>query len=192
MKNNWMFAIALFATAGISHADNLCAINPYTKAEAEQGRIAGMTWTAPETDHDFPGRATDERSALQAWLDFHRGTLLWKCAGLTHEQLSIRSVEPSTLSLLGLVRHMAEVEAWWFRTFVTGEKAHGFFGEDEDDFEKLDSIQGYAFLPVDERPAPEQIGGDDGWFGPAQTPTQACMASAPSSRLVPGAGMVRI
>jgi hypothetical protein len=106
-----------------------------------QGRIALMTWTAPETDHDFPGRATDERSALQAWLDFHRGTLLWKCAGLTHEQLSIRSVEPSTLSLLGLVRHMAEVEAWWFRTNLTGVAAHGFFGEDGDeDFDNLDQV----------------------------------------------------
>ena len=101
-----------------------------------------MTWTAPDVAHAFPGRATDERSALQEWLDFHRQTLLWKCAGLTHEQLSIRSVEPSSLSLLGLVRHMAEVEAWWFRSNLTGVHAHGFYGPDdnlEGDFEDLDA-----------------------------------------------------
>jgi Protein of unknown function (DUF664) len=44
---------------------------------------------------------------LAGWLDFHRATLEMKCAGLTPAQLATRSVEPSTLSLLGLVRHMA-------------------------------------------------------------------------------------
>ena len=100
-----------------------------------------MTWTAPAVEHAFPGRGADERTALQSWLDFHRQTLLWKCAGLTHEQLSTRTVEPSSLSLLGLVRHMAEVEAWWFRTNLTGVSAHGFFGADgDDDFDLLDQV----------------------------------------------------
>ncbi len=67
-------------------------------------------WSAPT-----PGRILGERPALQAWLDFHRGTLLHKCAGLTAEQLTERAVPPSRLSLLGLVRHMTEVERWWFR-----------------------------------------------------------------------------
>ncbi len=52
---------------------------------------------------------------LETWLDFHRETLLWKCSGLTPEQLRQRAVEPSTLSLLGLVRHMSDVERVWFR-----------------------------------------------------------------------------
>jgi mono/diheme cytochrome c family protein len=56
MKNNWMFAIALFATAGISHADNLCAINPYTKAEAEQGRIAFESRCALCHQYNLTGR----------------------------------------------------------------------------------------------------------------------------------------
>jgi hypothetical protein len=43
---------------------------------------------------------------LDPWLDFHRATLLTKCDGLTDQQLKIRSVPPSSLSLLGLVRHM--------------------------------------------------------------------------------------
>lgn len=66
-------------------------------------------------------RAAVERVALEGWLDFHRDTLLWKCAGLTEDQLRRRSVPPSSLSLLGLVRHMAEVERGWFCTMVAGE-----------------------------------------------------------------------
>ncbi|MGN6606683.1 MAG: DinB family protein, partial [Jatrophihabitans sp.] len=54
------------------------------------------------------------RAALQEWLDYHRQTLVHKCAGLTAEQLCLRAVPPSTLSLLGLVRHMLEVERSWF------------------------------------------------------------------------------
>ena len=52
---------------------------------------------------------------LDAWLDFHRATLLMKCEGVADDQLRNRSVPPSTLSLLGLVRHMSEVERHWFR-----------------------------------------------------------------------------
>lgn len=52
----------------------------------------------------------DERSILLGWLSFHRDALSAKCAGLTDEQLATRSAEPSALSLLGLVRHLAEME----------------------------------------------------------------------------------
>jgi len=69
---------------------------------------------------------------LEAWLDFHRQTLLSKCSGLTAEQLRQRTVEPSSLSLLGLVRHMAEVERGWFRRRVAGEDA-GFLYSSEAD-----------------------------------------------------------
>jgi uncharacterized damage-inducible protein DinB len=56
----------------------------------------------------------------QAWLDFHRGTLLWKCAALTDAQIKSASVPPSNLTLLGLLRHMAEVERAWFRSRAAG------------------------------------------------------------------------
>ncbi|MFD7867716.1 DinB family protein [Streptomyces sp. NPDC057682] len=56
-----------------------------------------------------------ERDTLRAFLDYHRATLAMKCEGLTDEELRQRSMPPSTLSLLGLVRHMAEVERTWFR-----------------------------------------------------------------------------
>jgi hypothetical protein len=72
------------------------------------------TWTAPDVDRPDPGRLTGEREALDQWLDFHRVTLLRKCSGLTADQLKLRAVPPSRLSLLGLVRHMVEVETWWF------------------------------------------------------------------------------
>jgi hypothetical protein len=62
-----------------------------------------------------PAYVLDERTMLEAWLDFHRTTLVLKCEGLTEEELKRRPVESSSLSLHGLVRHMAEVERSWFR-----------------------------------------------------------------------------
>jgi hypothetical protein len=79
------------------------------------------SWTAPAVERADPDLIADERKALEQWLDFHRETLLMKCGGLTPEQLKARSVPPSGLSLLGLVRHMTEVERWWFRMHVGGE-----------------------------------------------------------------------
>lgn len=58
---------------------------------------------------------------LQGWLDWHRQTLLTKCAGLTADQLKTASVPPSNLTLLGLVRHMTEVERSWFIVRAAGQ-----------------------------------------------------------------------
>jgi uncharacterized damage-inducible protein DinB len=63
---------------------------------------------------------------------YHRQVLLWKCGGLTADQLRLRPVEPSNLSLLGLVRHMAEVERDWFRTRFCGEQAGYLYCSDDD------------------------------------------------------------
>src|SRR5580692_5156283 len=62
-----------------------------------------------------PPSTGSEREMLRAFLDYHRATLAMKCDGLTDEELRQQSVPPSALSLLGLVRHMAEVERAWFR-----------------------------------------------------------------------------
>lgn len=62
-----------------------------------------------------PPAFASERDMLRAFLDYHRATLAMKCEGLTDEELRRQSVPPSTLSLLGLVRHLAEVERAWFR-----------------------------------------------------------------------------
>jgi len=63
----------------------------------------------------------DERATLIEYLRRQRLTLQIKCEGLDAEQLARRAVEPSTLSLLGLVRHMAEVERSWFRRRFSGQ-----------------------------------------------------------------------
>jgi uncharacterized damage-inducible protein DinB len=68
-----------------------------------------------------PPTTGGERETLRGFLDYHRETLAMKCAGLTDEQLRLRSMPPSTLSLLGLVRHMAEVERAWFRRIIDGQ-----------------------------------------------------------------------
>jgi Protein of unknown function (DUF664) len=85
-----------------------------------------MTWTAPEVTRIRPPKVAGERAALETWLDFHRETLLFKCQGLTGEQLARRAVAPSSLSLLGLVRHMTEVERGWFRRQFADEAGLGF------------------------------------------------------------------
>ncbi|MFD5075330.1 DinB family protein [Streptomyces sp. NPDC058371] len=70
---------------------------------------------------DSPATNADERTMLEGWLSYHRQTLAMKCEGLTDAQLRTASVEPSGLSLLGLVRHMAEVERSWFGKVLTGD-----------------------------------------------------------------------
>ncbi|MER6593063.1 DinB family protein [Micromonospora purpureochromogenes] len=77
----------------------------------------------PEDDPRSDGGFDDERSLLVGYLRDHRLTLELKCAGLDAEALARRSVPPSTMSLLGLVRHMAEVERGWFRRTMAGEDA---------------------------------------------------------------------
>ena len=99
-----------------------------------------MQEPTPDQRTDTP-RVADERTSLDSWLDFHRATLLWKCDGLTPAQLAERSVEPSTMSLLGLVRHMAEVERGWFRQFVGGEDVPDLYGREDAldaDFDEVD------------------------------------------------------
>ena len=69
----------------------------------------------------------DERATLMEFLRYQRLTLELKCAGLDAAALARRSVEPSTLSLLGLVRHMAEVERIWFRRRFAGQDVPPLF-----------------------------------------------------------------
>ncbi len=72
-------------------------------------------------DRISPPLLGGERETVRAFLDYHRATLAMKCAGLSDEELRQRSMPPSTLTLLGLVRHMAEVERTWFRRVINSE-----------------------------------------------------------------------
>ncbi|MER7893023.1 DinB family protein [Micromonospora sp. NPDC094482] len=73
------------------------------------------------TERIGPPVTGGEREMLRAFLDYHRATLALKCDGLSDEELRMQSSPPSTLSLLGLVRHMAEVERAWFRRTINRE-----------------------------------------------------------------------
>ena len=111
--------------------------------------MAGRRWTAirkcaviaPHVERQRVPRVADERTMLLAWLEFHRATLLMKCADLDEGQLKRRAAPPSTLSLLGLVRHMTEVERNWFRRRIAAEDAPPIYytrEREDDDFDALD------------------------------------------------------
>ncbi|AFU05168.1 DinB family protein [Nocardia brasiliensis] len=68
-----------------------------------------------------------EYEMLVGFLQFQRDTLDWKCSGLTAEQLRRQAVPPSTLSLLGLVRHLTEVERTWFTRVYQGVAAPSLY-----------------------------------------------------------------
>ncbi|MFC0553658.1 DinB family protein [Planotetraspora thailandica] len=82
----------------------------------------------PRTDGGFQG----ERATLVGYLRDQRLTLEMKCAGLDADALARRSVEPSNLSLLGLVRHMAGVEQYWFRKRLAGQDVPRHYRTEDD------------------------------------------------------------
>ena len=100
-----------------------------------------------------PRYVEDERPMLEAFLEYHRATLAWKCDGLSADQLRDRAVPPSTMSLLGLVRHMAEVERGWFRRVLAGEDARPIYssqGNEDGDFDDVDTADVHeAFMAWD-------------------------------------------
>jgi uncharacterized damage-inducible protein DinB len=84
--------------------------------------------------------AADERTMLLSWLDWHRATLALKCEGVDPERLRERTVPPSSMSLLGLVRHMADVERSWFQRTLAGEDAPRIYYSDEDPDGDFDNV----------------------------------------------------
>lgn len=93
-------------------------------------------WADPDKDpRNTDGPSPDgELATLQDFLTGYRLTLQMKCEGLDPEQLARRSVPPSTMSLLGLVRHLAEVERDW-RNWLPGDPAPKLYGARDADFE---------------------------------------------------------
>jgi uncharacterized damage-inducible protein DinB len=111
---------------------------------------AASHWTAPLIDRMPEPGLLAERATLEASLEFQRQTFLLRCAGLSAEQLRRRAVEPSSMSLLGLLRHLADVERWWFRMNLAGEAIdHLYITEDNlngefDDVDSADAASDYA------------------------------------------------
>jgi uncharacterized damage-inducible protein DinB len=80
-------------------------------------------WVDPEDDpRETDTTVRGEKQVLAEYLDHYRTTLEMKCEGLDAEQMARRSVPPSTMSLLGLVRHLAGVEHAWFRRYIEGRQ----------------------------------------------------------------------
>ncbi len=127
---------------------------------------------APErTD---PPMIADERPMLETWLDWQRATLATKCAGLTDAQLRERAVPPSSLSLLGLLRHMTEVERGWFCRALAGEETQPLYYSDDrpdddfDDIEHQDPAEAYEIWNEACRSAREKVAAVDSLDAPAK------------------------
>jgi uncharacterized damage-inducible protein DinB len=89
-------------------------------------------WMEPEADPRFANQETDgERANVLDYLRGYRLTMEMKCEGLDADQLARRSVPPSTMSLLGLIRHMADVERNWFRRVMAGADAPPLYWSDD-------------------------------------------------------------
>lgn len=122
----------------------------------------------------------DERTVLMGVLRAQRTTLELKCAGLNAE-LATRAVPPSTLSLLGLVRHLADVERRWFRRVLAGEDAPDRFSSDDDPDGDFDGAVADPVVVAEawaawraevtfadafvEAAADLDVSGEDGWRG---------------------------
>ena len=95
----------------------------------------------PQADDELPNKRidppaiADEKTTSVAFLDYHRQTMLLKCAGLTPAQLVSRSAPPSSLCLLGLVRHLTEVEFGWLHARFAGEPDREIYGPGDADLD---------------------------------------------------------
>jgi uncharacterized damage-inducible protein DinB len=104
-----------------------------TPARWTAGTIYPDMWVDPQDDpREAVELPNDERGTLVGYLRRYRLTFEMKCAGLDAEQLARRSVPPSDLSLLGLIRHLASVEHNWFRREVAGRDIPRLFVTDDD------------------------------------------------------------
>jgi hypothetical protein len=112
--------------------DSTESISEPTLTRWTQSTIYLDMWIDPDDDpRETDVETVDERDMLLGYLRYYRLTMEMKCADLNAEQLARRSVPPSTMSLLGLVRHLAEGERH-FRRVMAGEDAPKLYCTDED------------------------------------------------------------
>lgn len=117
--DNWVFALL---------ADD------WRAREADGRRVP-----EPARSRTRPGFLAADRDALEGWLELYRQTLPRKVAGLSPDQMCQRVVEPSRLSLAGLVRHLTMVEQAWFANTVAGRREPLLYKESgpEGDFDEV-------------------------------------------------------
>ena len=141
-------------------------------------------WLPNDQDPRTMGNPQGEKATYVEYLANYRLTLGMKCDGLSPEQLAARSVPPSTMSLLGLVRHMARVENSWFQRVAqaSGKDRIYWSAEDDDlDFNAAEPTQEC----VDDAFASwrREIGAAEEWF--------AGVAESDLGRELPIAGTLR-
>ncbi|MGW1467417.1 DinB family protein [Streptomyces sp. NPDC002308] len=113
---------------------------PLMSEQAErwtQATVYPDMWADPGDDPRDNGESSPEGElpTLQDYLKDYRLTLLMKCEGLSPEQLARRSVPPSTMSLLGLVRHLAEVERDWRNWITDADPLPKLYAQRDGDFD---------------------------------------------------------
>ncbi len=110
--------------------------DPRTAGSSENQPARRFGWwdmfVHPDDDPRADGGFDGERATLVGYLRDRRLALELKCSGLDAAAMARRSVEPSNLSLLGLVRHLAEVERTWFRRVMAGQDAPPLYRSDTD------------------------------------------------------------
>ncbi len=116
---------------------------PEIPARWTKATVYADMWVDPEDDpRNTDGTSPDgELETYRDYLHSYRQTILMKCADLTPQQLAMRSVPPSDLSLLGLLRHLAEVERDWRDWIIDGEAEPHIYGGPDADF---DDVRGDA------------------------------------------------
>jgi uncharacterized damage-inducible protein DinB len=98
-------------------------------------------WIDPAQDPRTAGDPEGELATYREYLTNYRLTLELKCEALTPEQLATRSVPPSQLSLLGMVRHMARVEHFWFQVALQGKNEPRLYDDGDTGFAQVEGTQ---------------------------------------------------
>jgi uncharacterized damage-inducible protein DinB len=131
-------------------------------------RVVGYDgmWAKPEDDARVSGNPVGELATIREYLTNYRLTLGMKCEDLTPEQLATQSVPPSTLSLLGLIRHMARVEHNWFQRSLQGhrELPRLFWSPEDHDLDFNGAVADPAVVEEAFASWREQIAAADAWL----------------------------
>jgi len=123
-------------------------------------------WVEGADDPRTYGNPMSEKATLREYLGNYRLTLEMKCGGLDAEQLARRSVPPSTLSLLGLIRHLAQVENHWFQRVLQGrtDRPRQFKREDDKDADFNGAVADPAVVEEAFALWKAEIGAADEWL----------------------------
>jgi hypothetical protein len=137
-----------------------------------------------DTRTDGP-MAGGERAVLDHWLDLYRDTALLKIAGLDAEQLTRRAVPPSSMSLIGVVRHLTEVEAYWLRVVLLDEQdVPGHYctpARPDGDFDDVDPATAAADVEAYQAELATTSANAKAWTDPWPYPSAGCARASNST-----------